>query len=57
MKLTSKRDKTQVENFLAKFKEKKTFSMVSTPTGDIISIDTEDKEIIDYLKKLGMNKQ
>lgn len=56
MKLTSKRDKTQAQNFLDKFKEKKTFSMVSTPTGDIISIDTEDKEIIAYLKKLGMIK-
>jgi hypothetical protein len=54
MKLKSKRDKTQAQKFLEKFKKKKSYRMVSTPTGEIISVDTNDKEIIVYIKELGL---
>ena len=56
MKLTSKRDKTQAELVLEKFKKKKSFRMVSTPTGEIISIETTDKEVHEFVKKLGLSK-
>ena len=56
MKLTSNRDKTQAELVLEKFNGKKTFSMISTPAGEIISIETTDKEVQEFVKKLGLSK-
>ena len=56
MKLKSNRDKSDADKFLEKFgKRNLKFRMLSTPLGDIISVDTDDKKIIEYLKKLGLN--
>ena len=56
MRLTANRDKTQAEKILEKFKKKKSYRMVSTPTGEIISIETTDKEVQDFVKKLGLKQ-
>jgi hypothetical protein len=51
MKLT-KAVNNEAEDFLKKFKKKK-FSLESRG-GKIINIETTDKEIVDYVKKLGL---
>tara|TARA_R100000687_G_C6374573_1_gene129596 strand:+ start:500 stop:667 length:168 start_codon:yes stop_codon:yes gene_type:complete len=46
---------TQLKEFNKKFlNEKKSYVISSDMRGNIISIDTKDKEIIAYVKKLGL---
>jgi len=56
LRLIPNRDKTQAEKILEKFKKKKSYRMVSTPAGEIISIETTDKEVQDFVKKLGLKQ-
>ena len=60
MKLIHTHGKSEIEEFNTKFprsklhKNKIRVGITSTPDGKIISIDTNDKDIIAYAKKLGL---
>ena len=60
MKLVNTRNKSEIEKFNAKFprsklhKNKIRVGVTTTPDGKIISIDSDDKDIIAYAKKLGL---
>jgi hypothetical protein len=46
---------TELSEFNKKFlNKKKSFIISSDINGNIISIDTKDKEIIEYVKKIGL---
>jgi hypothetical protein len=59
MKFTQHLEKTQAEKFLDKFpnniKNAKSYIMKSRD-GKITSVETEDKDIIDYVKSLGITE-
>ena len=55
MKLTKNRVSTEAEDFTKKFGDtKKNWRIYATPDGKIFSVESTDKEIIAYVKKLGM---
>jgi len=46
---------TELSEFNKKFlNKKKSYVISSDMNGNIISIDTKDKEVIDYVKKIGL---
>tara|TARA_R100001086_G_scaffold139266_1_gene73000 strand:+ start:101 stop:274 length:174 start_codon:yes stop_codon:yes gene_type:complete len=46
---------TELSEFNKKFlNKKKSFIISSDINGNIISVDTKDKEIIEYVKKIGL---
>jgi len=53
--LTKESHETELTEFNKKFlNKKKSFIISSDINGNIISIDTKDKEIIEYVKKIGL---
>jgi hypothetical protein len=53
MEILTKKYTSEIETFVKKFKGKK-FHIESNQLGNIIKIVTTDKEIIAYVKKLGL---
>ena len=57
MKLSKKIELTEVETFGKKFPLSPTYRYTITHSnGKIISVETTNKKIIDYLKELGMSE-
>ena len=52
--ILTKDNNTQLREFNKKFSKKKNYIIMCNSMGEIIWIDTEDKEILDYSKKLGL---
>ena len=57
MKLTKTKQLTEAEAFIKKFKRRtndRIWSLKADIQGNIISIESTDKEILAYVKKLGL---
>jgi len=52
--ILTKDSSSQFTEFKKKFSKKKNYIVTCNSLGEIISIDTKDKEILDYVKKLGL---
>jgi len=51
-------EKTEIQIFNEKFRGKvNRFTVIADPLGKIISIESENKEIIAYAKKLGLKNE
>jgi len=55
MNLKKNKPLTETEEFIKKFpKGKKSYGLLSSINGEIIECKTDDKKILDYVKKLGL---
>jgi len=55
MKLTKEIDtKNEIQDFVNKFYGKKKYTKLKAINGKIVSCETTDKDIKEYLKKLGL---
>ena len=59
MNLTRIKDSTEVQEFHKKFnrKNKSSFELKTDTLGNILNVKTDDKKIIDYLKKIGLDEK